>query len=236
MTRTLITGASRGLGRALVRALRSRGHHVIATARNLNDLDDLDADIKLALDVTSAESVVNAIAECGAPDVVINNAAYSVAGPLEAVETDAFERLLNINVLGPHRLIAALLPGMRKRGSGLIVNISSGTAHGAPPLQGAYAVSKAALNLYSQALRMEVAPFGVRVLSVEPPGMKTDLLDAQPTYSRAGYEAYERRGAELNATRPELDVDRVANKIALAISEEPLSERIGAAEFLSQTR
>ena len=235
MSRILITGASRGLGRALVPALRGRGHQVIATARNLSDLDDLDADIKLSLDVTSAESVDNAVAECGVPDVVINNAAYSVAGPLEAVETDAFERLLNINLLGPHRLIAALMPGMRKRGSGLIVNISSGTARGAPPLQGAYAVSKAALNLYSQALRMEVAPFGVRVLSIEPPGMNTDLVGAQPTYSRAGYEAYERRGAEMKAQRPGVDVDRVARKIAFAISEEPFSEHIGAAEFLVQT-
>lgn len=221
VARVLITGASRGLGRALAQELMKAGHQVVASARNLDDLGDLKVTSSCALDVTNERSIVEAARRIGDIDILINNAAYSISGPLEAIPAEELTRLIDVNLIGPHRLVRAFLPAMRKRGSGLIVNISSASARGAPPLQGAYAVSKTALTFYSQTLRQEVMPFGIQVLNLEPPGMNTKLVETQQGFSHTGYENYQTLGAELNRRRPEVDVGEVAKRIVNEMDQQP---------------
>ena len=147
MARVLVTGASRGLGRALVVELKKRGHEVIATARRIDDLADLEVANKVALDVTDPASVAAAAAASGAVDVVINNAAITVEGPLEALPMDAVRSVFETNVFGALHVIQVFLPGMRERGSGTIVIISLVAGQFCPPFQGSYAAWKGALAM-----------------------------------------------------------------------------------------
>ena len=187
MARVLVTGASRGLGRALVVELKKRGHEVIATARRIDDLADLEVANKVALDVTDPASVAAAAADAGTVDVVINNAAITVEGPLEALPVDAVRLVFETNVFGALRVMQAFLPGMRERRSDMIVNISSVGGHFAPPLQGVYAASKAALEMLSEALRFEARHFGVRVVVVAPGGIRTGMNERQARFSLEPY-------------------------------------------------
>jgi NAD(P)-dependent dehydrogenase (short-subunit alcohol dehydrogenase family) len=187
--RVLITGASRGLGHALAAELHGRGYDVVATARNLSDLADLDASDKVPLDVTDPKSVEAAVAAAGELDVLVNNAGLTVQAPVEAVPIDVFRSVIETNLFGPLRLMQAFLPGMRKRGRGTIVNVSSGAVHSAPPLQGAYSASKAALELLSETLRKELEPFGVRVLVISAGGIRTEMRARQQRYGSEPYAA-----------------------------------------------
>jgi NAD(P)-dependent dehydrogenase (short-subunit alcohol dehydrogenase family) len=187
--RVLITGASRGLGHALAAELHARGYEVIATARNLSDLGDLDASDKVPLDVTDPKSVEAALAAAGELDVLVNNAGLTVQAPVEAVPIDVFRSVIETNLIGPLRLMQAFLPGMRKRGRGTIVNVSSGGVRSAPPLQGAYSASKAALELLSETLRKELEPFGVRVLVISAGGIRTEMRARQQRYGSEPYAA-----------------------------------------------
>jgi len=118
--------------------LARRDHEVVATGRRLEDIADLPAAEGLVLDLTSPESIDDAMSAAGQLDVVVNNAALTVSGPVEAVPADLVEAVLATNVLGPLRVMQAVLPAMRERGSGRIVNISSPAGRFAPPLEGVY--------------------------------------------------------------------------------------------------
>ena len=233
MARVLVTGASRGLGRALVVELKKRGHAVIATARRIDDLADLEVANKVALDVTDPASVAAAAAAAGAVDVVINNAAITVEGPLEALPMDAVRSVFETNVFGALRVMQAFLPGMRERRSGMIINISSVGGRFAPPLQGVYAASKAALEMLSEALRFEARHFGVRVVVVAPGGIRTGMTERQARFSlgpyaplveqvRARFERYAPRGGSPPET--------IARAIADVIEQDdpPLRVPVGA--------
>jgi len=124
MSRILVTGATRGLGRALVNELNRRDHEVIATGRRPADMADLPASERLVLDLTNPASIDEAMAAAGRLEVVINNAAMTVSGPVEAVPANLVEQVLATNVLGPLRVMQAVLPTMRERGAGRILNIS----------------------------------------------------------------------------------------------------------------
>jgi NAD(P)-dependent dehydrogenase (short-subunit alcohol dehydrogenase family) len=150
MSRILVTGATRGLGRALVNELSRRGHEVVATGRRLEDMADLPAAERLVLDLTNPASIDQALAAAGRLEVVINNAAMTVSGPVEAVPATLVEQVLATNVLGPLRVMQAALPTMRRRGSGRTLNISSPAGRFAPPLEGVYSASKAALEMLSE--------------------------------------------------------------------------------------
>lgn len=174
MSRILITGASRGLGHALAVELTRRAHEVVASARQIADLADLQAAEKIALDVTMPSSVRDAVAAAGDVDIVINNAAINVEGPVEAVPIDTIQSVFETNVFGPLRVIQGFLPVMRARRTGLIVNISSLAGRFAPPLQGVYSASKAALEMLSEALQFEVQNFGVQVVIIQSGGIRTE--------------------------------------------------------------
>lgn len=116
--------------------------------------------------------------------------------PVEAVPIDVFRSVIESNLFGPLRLMQAFLPGMRKRGRGTIVNVSSRGVRSAPPLQGAYSASKAALELLSETLRRELEPFGVRVFVISAGGIRTEMRARQQRYGSEPYAAIS------NSSRP----------------------------------
>jgi NADP-dependent 3-hydroxy acid dehydrogenase YdfG len=146
MSRVLITGCSSGFGRATAIELKKRGFDVVATARRPETLDDLDVDGRLALDVTDDASVAAAVRAAGDIDALVNNAGIGVSGPVELVPLGEVRRLFETNFFGVVRMIQAVLPQMRARRSGTIVNVSSVSGKVAAPLSGFYAASKFALE------------------------------------------------------------------------------------------
>jgi NAD(P)-dependent dehydrogenase (short-subunit alcohol dehydrogenase family) len=174
--RVLITGAARAIGRATAETLTARGHHVVATARDVSLLADLKVDRTLTLDVSDTGSIAAALAEAGELDAVVNNAGLTGLGPLEGYPIADFMRVLDVNTVGPLRMAQAVVPAWRERGSGVLVNISSVQGRIGTPLEGPYAASKHALEALSETLHFELGHFGIRVVIVEPgyiaPGMK----------------------------------------------------------------
>ena len=174
--RVLITGAARAIGAATAVALSEAGHHVIATARNVDLLADLDVPMRLALDVTDESSIRSALDAAGEIDGIVNNAAVTGKGPLESYPLDQLRHMFETNSFGPLRLLQHVLPGWRERGSGVVVNVSSVQGRVATPLEGPYSASKFALEALSETLHYELGHFGIRVLVIEPgyvaPGMK----------------------------------------------------------------
>jgi NAD(P)-dependent dehydrogenase (short-subunit alcohol dehydrogenase family) len=171
----LITGCSSGFGRGAAYELTKRGHEVIATARRPEVLADLDVAAKLALDVDSDSSVAACIAAAGRVDALVNNAGFGVIGPVEHLPIDEGKRLFETNFFGALRMIQAVLPQMRERGDGTIVNITSVAGRVAPPLDGMYSGTKFALEGLTEALKLEVNHFGIKVALVEPGFFETEF-------------------------------------------------------------
>jgi len=174
--RILVTGAGRAIGAATVLELSGRGHEVVATARDVGLLETLPAVARLSLDVTSDESVRAALEKAGDLDAIVNNAAVTSRGPLEAFPIRRLREMFETNVVGAVRMIQSVLPAWRERGSGVIVNVTSIQGRVGTPLEGAYCATKHALEGLSESLHIEVGHFGIRVVIVEPgyiaPGMK----------------------------------------------------------------
>jgi NAD(P)-dependent dehydrogenase (short-subunit alcohol dehydrogenase family) len=175
MARILITGCSTGIGRATAVELATRGHDVIATARRVDSLRDLDAVERFALDVTDETSIMKALGACGHVDVLVNNAGLGLRGPIENVPLPDVQGLFDTNVYGPVRLIQAVLPRMRNAGEGVIVNVTSLSGRVSSPLAGYYSASKHALEAISEALHYEVGHFGIRVAIIEPGAIVTEF-------------------------------------------------------------
>src|ERR1700761_5335234 len=167
MARVLITGASRGIGRATAVALTESGHEVIATARDVTALADVPASVRLSLDVTDQASVDAAVA-AGPVDVLVSNAGATVRAPVETVPLDAVRDLIELNTLGALRVAQAVLPGMRTRGSGQLIFVSSIQGRLVIPLIGAYGASKGALEALAETLAIEPRRFGVSVHVLQP--------------------------------------------------------------------
>jgi NAD(P)-dependent dehydrogenase (short-subunit alcohol dehydrogenase family) len=184
MATWFITGCSTGFGRLLAEVALEDGHSVVATARDTSSVEDLSAQygdrvLTQQLDVTDRSQVTEAARAAedrfGAIDVLVNNAGYGYRAAVEEGEVDAVERLFATHVFGPAALIQAVLPGMRARRSGVIVNISSIAARVSPPGSGYYAAVKAATEALTLSLRKEVAPLGITAMVVEPGGFRTDF-------------------------------------------------------------
>jgi len=220
--RELITGCSSGIGRALAVELAGRGHAVIATARREEALEGLNVDLKLPLDVTDPESVTAALVAAGEVDVLVNNAGLSVWGVVEAPSDADVQRLFETNVFGALRMIRCVLPQMRARRSGAVFQISSAAARRSTAMLGHYAASKAALDAYSAALRIELAPFGIAVCSVVLGPVETALGKNRIVRKAAGYEAIMAGSlARVAATRTApATVEDAARNIADAIELE----------------
>ncbi|KAF2971367.1 hypothetical protein GQX73_g2236 [Xylaria multiplex] len=187
----LITGASRGLGFDMAKIALKAGHKVLACYRNKRPQDtpkwdELEAlgGIWTQLDVSSddAESKVKAlVSEHGQIDVLVNNAGYAILGSVEDVPLDKVQAIFNTNLLGTLRTIKGVLPSMRERKTGTIVNISSSNAFDPVPALGIYNATKFAMEGYTETLQAEVAAFGVRVLLVEPGSTATEFASETGT-------------------------------------------------------
>ncbi|HZO98428.1 MAG TPA: oxidoreductase [Gaiellaceae bacterium] len=177
-----VTGSTSGLGRALVDAVRARDELVVATARRPEALSDLEGDgvLVLPLDVTREQAIESAVeaalARFGRIDVLVNSAGIGFVGALEEASLADLRRVLETMFFGPAALTRAVVPCMRAQGSGTIVQISSMGGQVTAPGYSAYCAAKFALEGLSEALAAEVAPFGVRVLIVEPGSFRTNLL------------------------------------------------------------
>ncbi|WP_052850551.1 SDR family NAD(P)-dependent oxidoreductase [Streptomyces avicenniae] len=178
----LLTGATGGIGRALLRELLDRGYRVHAAARNpAADLADLPGVHPVALDVTDAASLAAAAEKIRAQGdtglhAVINNAGTIVQGPLELVPEHELHRQFEVNVYGPALVTQQFLPFLRQ-GKGRLVNVTAGTARLTVPFLGAISASKAALQSFSDALRVELRPWGIPVVVVEPGATETAIFD-----------------------------------------------------------
>lgn len=224
----LVTGANSGIGRAVTENLYRRGYVVVATARHLQTLADVECSERLSLDVANEESVQTAAAAVGGIDVLINNAGVGAGGPAEHLPIEETQRLMDVNFLGTVRCIAAFLPPMRQRGSGMIVNISSMSARIPWLFASSYAASKAALGAYSEALRWEVAPFGVKVVIIEPGKIATEFGSRFRLFGEDddGYQPASRvwgRQFEAAAPGPELVASAVAEVV---IAKDPPSRLV----------
>ena len=179
----LITGCSSGIGEATARRLSQAGHTVYASARRPETLAGLVAGgcRAVPLDVTDEDSMVAAVAqverEQGRLDVLVNNAGYGLYGPVEQLSPAELRRQFETNLFGLVRLCQLVLPGMRARGGGRIVNVSSMGGRTTLPGGGAYHASKYAVEAISDALRIEVRPFGIEVVLIEPGVVRTPWAD-----------------------------------------------------------
>jgi NAD(P)-dependent dehydrogenase (short-subunit alcohol dehydrogenase family) len=251
----LVTGCSSGIGRATALALLAKGFTVYATARRPETLEDL-ASLgcrTLALDVTSEESMVAAVslveAEHGHVEVLVNNAGYALQGPVEETSLDAVRAQFETNVFGLTRLCQLVLPGMRAARSGRIINIGSMGGRFTFPGGGFYHASKHAVEAVSDALRLEVAPFGVHVSLVQPGPVVSAFVDSavdsvdvsDGPYAQFNRELVDRyrQAYDGSASNLEISPEKVADVIvSAATSSRPRSRyAVGAmAKTLITTR
>lgn len=205
----LVTGASSGIGEAAAVALAEAGWTLVGAARRLERLESLRTKgvTPHVVDVSDDDSMVtlvdDVVAEHGRIDVLVNNAGYSVFGAVEDVPVEVARRQLEVNVLGLSRMSQLVLPHMRAAGAGRIINIASVAGHVSEPLGGWYHASKYAVEALSDAMRMELAPHGVRVAIIEPGAIRTEFgdiaADSLAEYSGSGaYAAQARRMARAH--------------------------------------
>jgi NAD(P)-dependent dehydrogenase (short-subunit alcohol dehydrogenase family) len=182
MKTVLITGSSTGIGRATAKLFAARGWNVLATMRNPDDAGDLAAlenVVALRLDVTDAASIAAVVAQAGERfggiDALVNNAGFGAFGPFETAPVELVERQLATNVSGVFNMVRAVLPLMRERRAGSIVNIASIGGLTTMPMNAIYHATKYAVVGFTEALAYELAPFGVRAKFVAPGGVSTDF-------------------------------------------------------------
>ena len=203
----LVTGASSGIGAMTARELSKAGFTVYAAARRVNKMEELKRDgiHPVSLDLTNEESIVKCVEtilqETGRIDVLVNNAGYGSYGAIEDVPMDEARRQFDVNLFGMARLIQLVTPGMRENHYGKIVNISSMGGKIWTKFGGWYHATKFAAEGFSDCLRMELAPFGIDVVVVEPGGIKTDwgIIAAnhlKQTAKGGAYEQYANKAAD----------------------------------------
>ena len=175
MARVLITGCSTGIGRASAVELSERGHHVTATARRPETLEGLDVAATLALDVDDPASIEGAVEAAGEVDALVNNAGWAVVGPVERADLDEVRAMFETNVFGVCRMVQAVVPQMRERESGTIVNVGSVAGRVAGPLSAFYAATKHAVEAITESLHYELGHFGVRAVVIEPGFIATEF-------------------------------------------------------------
>ena len=183
MGRWLITGCSTGFGREIARAALEAGHSVAVTARNVDAIADFvdqfgDRALALPLDVTNRDQITAAVGEVekafGGIDVLVNNAGYGYMAAVEEGEDAEVRKLFDTNYFGVVDTLKAVLPGMRARRSGHVINISSMTGLVANPPNAYYSSTKFALEALTEALAKEVGPLGIKVTAIEPGAFRTD--------------------------------------------------------------
>lgn len=223
MDSVFITGATGGIGVHTVRELARQGYRVFAGVRDLGRaqvFDGLDGVTPVVLDVTDEDSVRRAAQEVGKRldgdplSAVVNNAGVIVEGPIELVDGPELEREFRVNVLGPAAVIRAFLPLLRAS-KGRIVNVAAPTARRAVPLNGPISSSKAALESLSVALRGELAPWGIKVVIVEPTAADTPIFALASEAAAASRRTADRRVVDLYTPMIE-SAQRASSRMSLA--------------------
>ena len=221
----LITGASSGIGKATAELLAAKGFTVFGTSRSSGKLTGsykwLSMDVRSDASVEAA--VQSLLEQAGRIDVLVNCAGFAQVGAIEESSLTDVQAQLDTNLLGVIRLIKAVLPVMRRQGSGRIINVSSVVGQVAPPYAGIYATSKFALEGLSEALREEVRPFGVDVSLVEPSFVKTSIVSQTPTQPIAAYNAARQAALQDLSTSIESGMEplKVAQVILRAATTRP---------------
>jgi NADP-dependent 3-hydroxy acid dehydrogenase YdfG len=217
----LVTGASSGIGEATARSLAARGAKVVAGARRVDRLKKLGDEVSAAggklsyqaLDVTSLEDMQRFVAfaekEFGAVDVIVNNAGLMPLAPLEALKVDEWNRMIDVNIRGVLHGIAAVLPGMKKRGKGQVINVSSIAAHNVWPTAAVYCATKYAVNAISEGLRQETKD--IRVTVISPGVTESELAETTTHQSTASWLSDFRKVA--------IPAEAIARAIAYAIEQ-----------------
>jgi NAD(P)-dependent dehydrogenase (short-subunit alcohol dehydrogenase family) len=200
--RVLITGAARGIGMATAQVLANRGHSVVAT--DISPVSGLEGIQAHVLDVTSDDSVARCLEEVGPLDAIVNNAAIFGGGPVEGYPLDRFRQTFETNTVGALRVIQAVLPAWRKRGWGVIVNVSSVNGRVSSPLRAAYSASKFALEALTESLHLEVRHFGIRSVLIEPGAIASGIKASQTHKGPADYAGLWEQcaGADTKTTGP----------------------------------
>lgn len=174
-----ITGASSGIGKAIGEFLHAKSFKVYGTSRNPNNVQQPTSFSLIEMEVTDSVSVQKAIQKVieneGRLDVVINNAGVGITGPLEETPKEEILRAYDINVIGPMEVCKNVIPHMRKQGSGLIINVTSIAGYMGLPYRGVYSATKASLEVLTEAYRMEVAQFGIKMTNVAPGDFATNI-------------------------------------------------------------
>ncbi|MDO3431550.1 oxidoreductase [Rhizobium sp. CBN3] len=206
----LITGSSRGLGRALAEAVLAAGDNLLATARDPARLADLSGQygnqvLTLALDVTDEEAAAAAVEagvkRFGRIDVLVNNAGYGNVSPIEDTSLADFRAQVETNLFGTVIMTKAVIALMREQGAGHIIQFSSVGGRIGPAGRGAYSAAKFAVEGFSEVLSKEVAPFGIKVTVVEPGGFRTDFAGASTVLAEGRADYAETVGATVRFQR-----------------------------------
>ncbi|MBO9583702.1 MAG: SDR family oxidoreductase [Flavobacterium sp.] len=217
----LITGGSSGIGKSIGEFLHHKGFVVYGTSRNpekvLNSVFPL-----VALDVRNSDSIKNAvnriIETSGRLDIVINNAGVGITGPLEEIPTEEIRNNFETNFFGPIEVMKAALPQMRKQNSGLIINVTSIAGYMGLPYRSVYSASKGALELITEALRMEVKAFGVEITNVAPGDFATNIAAGRYHAPVIKDSAYEKVYGDVLATMNDhVDAGSNPNEMAEAV-------------------
>jgi short-subunit dehydrogenase len=199
----LITGGSSGIGKSVGEFLTAKGFIVYGTSRNPDKIKNHPFKL-VALDVTDIETISKAVADViaaeGSLDVLINNAGMGITGPIEETPTNEMRKVFDTNLFGAIDVIKAVLPQMRKQQSGLIINVTSIAGYMGLPFRGMYSATKGALEIVTEAIRMEVKNFGIEVTNVAPGDFATNIASGRyhtPVFENSPYKKVYQENLDL---------------------------------------
>lgn len=232
----MITGCSSGLGRALCMNFDREKYLVVATARNIDSLDKIPADMRLTLDVCQRESIKTAVdsalKEAGRIDVLINNAGFSARAVAEEIDITQMQKMLDVNVLGMLQMMQEVLPVMRSQRGGRILNIGSISGRMTGIVNGGYCGAKYAVEALSEAARYETVGMGIEVAIIEPGAMETEFFDTLWKNSRSAmlngnspYQGLYKRDIAYRQKQNKTRVDSCALKIIQILEKNKLKVR-----------
>ncbi|MFL6537051.1 MAG: SDR family oxidoreductase [Chthoniobacterales bacterium] len=239
MKRIFLTGASSGIGRAIAETLTNSGHEVWATSRDPSRLPQLNNFHPIALDLSDSDSINDAFAQAGEVDVLINNAGGGHFGPAELMPLEELRDEFQTLVFGHVQLVQLALGGMRERGSGMIINVTSLASRLPVPFMASYNAAKAAMASFTMTLQLEMRNSGVRIVDLQPADIRTDFnrsakkfaLDAHGYRARAAKSWRTCDHNMQNAPGPELVAKRVSE---LIMSENP-PPRVTVGDFFQSS-
>ena len=217
----LITGGSSGIGKSIGEYLHKKGFTVYGTSRNPERVEDSIFPL-ISLDVRDTSSIYKAvgeiIAKSGKIDILINNAGVGITGPIEEIPTQEIKNNFETNLFGPIEMMKAVLPQMRSQKSGLIINVTSIAGYMGLPYRGIYSASKGALELITEALRMETKSFGIQITNIAPGDFATNIAAGRyhaPVIKGSAYEIP--YGNTLNEMNSHVDSGSNPNLMAEAV-------------------